>query len=367
MRRIIFALTIILALASKNGVADSRAPIKIGALFSLSSWGAQGGQSELNGAMLAAEDVNAKGGVNGRPLELVVEDNHSELKDSAAGFRKLISVDNVPAVIGPNWVEFIDVVAPLAASEKVPVVTPSGYKDRHIKPDPWVFVLWPPPSVATKLLADTIFKHNITKVSGLISENAYYQSMFSSLRPQLESRGIIVVDTLSFAPGTLDYRSALLRLSKNGSQGVISFLLETGEFAAFLKQRREQKFALPLFGANTIPFDPIVQKDLGLANGLIYFDYIALGTPDFFRRYEERFKSSPGVGSAKAYDGLLLIAESMKECGLERPNIRECLRRAKLDGVSGHIEFDQRGVLVDSTPNAKLFEVVGGKIMELGA
>jgi branched-chain amino acid transport system substrate-binding protein len=342
--------------------AENQQPIRIGALFSLSGWGAQGGQAELNGAILAVEDSNARNGVGGRPLELVIEDNHSDLRASVTGFKKLAGIQAVPAIIGPNWAEFADVVAPLAAADGVSLITPSGNRNSFLKTDPWVFVLWPAASRATKLLADSIADQGFRSVSVVISENAYYRELLLALRPQLEERGISIVEELSFAPGSMDYRSAIVRLHKNRSQAVVAFLLESGEFAAFLKQRRELKFEAPLFGANTIPFDPIVQKDLSLANGLTYFDFIALGTPDFLKRYQERFKEPAGFASAKAYDAVQLLAKAISECGVERAGVRACLRRARHQGISGIIEFDEQGVIKDLTPNAKLFSVRNGAV-----
>lgn len=152
-------------------------------------------------------------------------------------------------------------------------------------------------------------------------------------------------------------------MTNGDAEGGISLLLESGEFAAFLKQRKTQRLTLPIFAANTIPFDLEVQRDLSLADGVTYFDYITSGTPDFFKRYEERFKSAPGVGSAKAYDAIYLISEAMKKCGVERSQVRECLLKTKLSGVSGSIEFDSQGVLTDLTSNAKLLAVVNGKVV----
>jgi ABC-type branched-subunit amino acid transport system substrate-binding protein len=227
-----------------------------------------------------------------------------------------------------------------------------------------VFILWPPPSSATRLLADAIAEGGFKKVSAIISDNTYYKSLFAALRPELEARGIVVADELSFAPGVMDYRSAIVRITKSKSEAVITFLQESGEFASFLRQRKELGFTVPLFGANTIPFDPIVQKNLTLANGFTYFDYITLGTPEFLKRYELRFKGPAGLGSAKAYDGVHLIANAIKDCGFERSQIRECLRKASLRGVSGGIDFDSTGVINDRQVNAKLLVVRDGKIVD---
>jgi branched-chain amino acid transport system substrate-binding protein len=352
----------LLAVIPHIAIAQDQGEIKIGGLFSLSSWAAEGGKQELNSAVLAVEDINANGGINGRRIKLVVEDNGSDLKQTVSAFRKLEALDKVSAIIGPNWAEFVAIAAPLAAAKRIPILTPSGYHENNSRAEPWTFVLWPSPSNAAGLLVDEMVRREISKVSVLLSENTYYQSVWRALESKLTERGILVVDKMSFAPGLADYRSAIQRVSAGPSQAVIPLLLESGELAAFLKQRQEQKLALPLFGANTIPFDPIVGRDLALANGLTYFDYIVLGSDDFISRYRERFKSEPGFASAKAYDAVYLIANAIKECGLERQMIRTCLQRARFDGISGHVEFNDRGLIVAPQLNSKLFSVVDGKL-----
>jgi len=362
-RSVILYFLISLLLVAPTLSADDK-PISIGALFSLSSWGAEGGQAELNGTVMAIEEINLQGGVNGRPLRLIIEDNNSDLRASVSAFRKLMSVDRVPLVLGPNWAEFVDVVAPLASANQVPVITASGYKERQLRKDPWVFVLWPPPAVATKVLADEIIRKEIRKVSVLVSENAYYEGLLSALRTQFEAGGVEIVEEMNFAPGTSDFRAAISRVSRNSSDAVLPFLMESGELGAFLRQRLEMNMTLPLYGPNTLALDRVVQEDLSLANGLVYFDYVSPGGEEFAAKYRKKFNEEPGFGSAKAYDGTFLAAEALKKCGEERACIRDFLRKVKHDGVSGIVEFDERGVIRDTSANTRLFTVVEGEIME---
>lgn len=339
--------------------------IKIGALFSLSGWGAWGGTSELNGIQMALEEVNAKRIAPATKFKLVVEDNRSDLRASVDAFKKLTSVDKVPVVIGPNWSEFVDVVAPLASNMHVPVISPSGYKQKHLKADPWVFVLWPPPSVATRGLAEYIAKQGHKEISVLISENSYYQGILDAMRPQLESKGIKILDVFNFPPQQTDYRTIIAKLSSSSTDAVLTLLLESGEFAAFLRQRRELKLDLPLYAANTIPFDQIVQKNLNLAEGIVYFDYLTPGTESFKQKYRDRFKSEPGFASAKAYDAMHLLAQLIDKCGATPKQIRNCLKTAKFSGISGEISFSDKGLITDSSANTYLLSVKNSQIVKL--
>jgi branched-chain amino acid transport system substrate-binding protein len=142
--------------------------------------------------------------------------------------------------------------------------------------------------------------------------------------------------------------------------------VESGDFATFLRQRLALRISLPLYGANTLPFDKEIQRDLAPAEGLVYFDYFAGGGEDFARKYRERFGSEPGFASAKAYDAVFMIANAMERCGVERHQIRACLHSIDYRGASGRIQFSKAGILEDSTPNTTLFEVRNGKVVALG-
>ena len=370
--RSLFPLSLVFAAALFSVAVPAHSeskPVKIGAVFSLSGWGAGGGTPELNGALLAMEDLGTEKFLDGDKAEikLEVEDNRSDLRATADAFRKLTSVSGAPIVIGPNWSEFIDVVAPLAVASKVPVLTASGYKEQQVRPDPWVFVLWPPPAVATKTLASYIAAQGKRRIQVLVNENAYMRGVLDAIKPQLEASGVSIVEVSSFNPGHTDYRSVIAKLIRSDTDGVLALLLESGEFAAFMRQRLELKLALPIYAANTLPFDAIVQKELKLAEGLVYFDYNTPGGAAFAARYRTRFKAEPGFGTAKAYDAVMIAVRALHAAGTNPGKIREFLRTVKHDGLSGEISFDEHGVIRNDAANTHLVRVSGGALVPLSA
>ena len=116
-------LSLIALLITGTQSLAAEPPIKIGALFALSGWAAIGGRSELNATTMAIDEINAAGGVLGRPIELVVEDNRSDLRATVSAVIKLKNIDSVPVIFGPNWAEFADVAAPVFESSKVIMLT----------------------------------------------------------------------------------------------------------------------------------------------------------------------------------------------------------------------------------------------------
>lgn len=337
-------------------------PIDIGAIFSLSSWGADGGSSELNGARMAQDDINAAGGIGGRELRLIVEDNRSDLKASVSAFKKLVSVDKVPVLIGPNWTEFTEVVAPLAEDHRIPMITPSGYRKNVISSRAFVFSLWPPPNVATAPLSDYILRKGNKKIAVLISENAYYEGLLHAIQEQLHQ---IELKIMRFNEGTLDYRSHITRLKSSDIDAVLALLMESGDLSSFFRQAKQLKLKFPIYAANGIPFSEAIKSDPEIANGVIYFDYKVPGKDSFRKRYEKRFSQKPGFASAQAYDALYIIKKAIEDCGLEPEKIKECIKNTSMTGQTGKIVFDEGGVIKGALQNSYLLQVVDGEFKKM--
>jgi branched-chain amino acid transport system substrate-binding protein len=361
---IISALFLCLA-AAQFSPAKAEDVIRIGAIFSASGWGADGGTSELDGALLAQADINARGGIGGQRLELLVEDNQSDLKDTASAFKKLVSVQKVPAMIGPNWAEFVEIAAPLAQQHQIPMLSPSGYKDGLFTGKDFIFTLWPPHATATKPLSDYLIAQKYKAITVLLSENAYLEGVMEAVQAQLQGSPAKIRTIMRFIPGQKDFKSTLAKIKQSGSDAVLALLLENGDLSNFFKQTREIMLNLPLYSANGPAFDEIIHKDPAIAEGVIYFDYLVPGGAEFLKRFQEKFQRLPGFASAKAYDAVCLIKQAIETCGAAPSQIKDCLKKIHYQGLSGEIEFDANGVIRSSKPNTYLIRIRDGKLEKL--
>ncbi len=360
-------MMLLLTFGLQLSVAHCEEPIRIGAIFSTSGYGADG-IAELNGALLAQEDINAAGGIGGRKLEILVEDNHSDSHTTSTAFHKLVAINKVPVVIGPNWASFTEIAAPLAEQRKVPLITPSGYRKGMIRTREYAFTLWPPHSVATKPLSDYIAQQKHRKIVALVSPNAYYEGILDAIKEQLGEKGILLDPILRFDAGSLDYRSTISKLKKTkDNEAILALLLDTGEFSSFLKQSKQQGLSLPIYSANIIPFSAAIQKNPSIAEGVIYFDYVIPGTDEFRNRFRARFKQEPNFASAQAYDSVYLVKKAIEKCGAKSEEILTCLKISNHRGVSGQIKFDEGGVIINAAQNTFLMQVQNGKFTKLDA
>ncbi|MFN5170195.1 MAG: ABC transporter substrate-binding protein [Cyclobacteriaceae bacterium] len=343
-------------------VADADDQLKIGAVFSLSSWGAEGGTAELNGLRLAQEDINKAGGIGGKKVEIVVEDNRSDLKATASAIRKVIDIDGVVAIVGPNWAEFTEVAAPISEGAKVTLISPTGYKEGLFEGKRFAFTLWQPHHVATTPLSEVFRTRGYRNVEVLLSENAYLEGILNGVQANLRGTNVSVSEAHRFAAGQKDYRSIITRLKAKRPDAVLVLLLENSDLSPFLVQAKQLKLGLPLYTANGVAFDAELLANPAIAEGMTYFDYLTPGGEQFLNRYRERYGREAGFGSARAYDALFLLKDAITRCGARRDLIRNCVSDASYGGLSGLISFDNSGVIKTKEPNTYLAEIRDGKV-----
>lgn len=335
-------------------------PIKIGAIFSLTGYGAVAGQSELDAIQMAVSDINATGGIGGRHLEMVVEDNQSSLKGTISAFQKLHSLHHVPVILGPNWAEFSEVVAPLADQNEIVMLTASGYTETLTKDRRFVFTTLPKFEVHVKPITDALIKRHPKKIALITTSNTYFESISKALRNTLSQAGLELSYELSVAPGNTDYRSMLLKLKNDGVDAIVPFLQEGGELASFFKQRKELNIQAKIF-THDIVFDEVLSKRPELAEGASFFRYMPDAPQEFLDRYRKEYKREPMVNVPKAYDNVFLIKDAILKCGLAGEQIRQCLLQADYSGRSGRIRFTSSGNVLGMENLTKLYQVKNGE------
>lgn len=149
--------------------------------------------------------------------------------------------------------------------------------------------------------------------------------------------------------------------------GVVDFLLEGGPSLAFLKQQYELKLNLPIFAFNSVPFDTELQQNLSWGNGMVYFDQILPGSPEFKDRFKARFGRSVGMSSAQAYDAVYIIKAAIERClsagkSDRGADLRDCVAATNYQGQSGKIDFGPSGAITSHADTTYLMQIKDGKI-----
>ena len=299
-------LTLALALAGAAQAAD----IKIGVAEALSGGAAQYGQSIRNGFQLAADEINAAGGVNGSPLALVIEDEQGKKEEAINAFKKLIFQDKVLMLFGPTLSNSAQAADPIAQSAKVVVFGTSNTADGITSIGDRVFRnSVTEADVLPITIATVVKKANLKKVAVLYgNDDVFTKSGYDNFKKALEAQKVAVTTTETFAKGDVDFKAQLTKIkATNPDAIVLSALLAEG--APIMVQARQLGLTMPFIGGNGMNSVKVFDLAKGAADGLWIgspwsIENQAKENAAFIVAYTRKYKSAPDQFAAQAYDAM---------------------------------------------------------------
>ena len=238
------------ALAVLAGLAQA-ADIKLGVAEALSGGAAQYGQSIRNGFQLAADEINAAGGIQGNKLVLVVEDEQGKKEEAINAFKKLIFQDKVLMLFGPTLSNSAQAADPIAQAAKVVVFGTSNTADGITSIGDHVFRnSVTEADVLPVTLSTAVKKLGIKKVAVLYgNDDVFTKSGYDNFKKALEAQKIAVTTTETFAKGDVDFKAQLTKIkASNPDALVLSALIAEG--APIMVQARQLGLNVPVIGGN---------------------------------------------------------------------------------------------------------------------
>jgi branched-chain amino acid transport system substrate-binding protein len=354
------ALALAIAAPPTGWTAD---PFVIGINTTLSGPGGPYGLHYKMGAELARDEINAAGGINGSPLELVIDDNKLSPTEAVTIAKKTLPKAHA-TIVGMSGSAFLAVM-PVAGELKVPMVASAlGTIALTEGKNPWVFRLSGNDRVAGRCAADYMVDQLKKKKVAIIHDsNDYGVGGMSSIKARLKHHGLEPVAVESFNTGELDFSPHALRIKTSGADGVIIWAYQK-EAALILKKMHQVGYPGQLMLGSAVDTDAFAELAGADAHDVPYSIYIRFGDPKdqrmqaFIKKFQERFKTPPDLYSMGTYDSEVLLAQAFRKAGPDREKIRDTLRTMKFDGVAGHVEFDERG---DSIRNSYIMKWVHDK------
>jgi branched-chain amino acid transport system substrate-binding protein len=327
-------------------VEEEEGPIKIGVLGPMTGDVANIGQNALRAAELAVEEVNEEGGINGRMLELIVEDGMCNPKDATNGANKLVNMDEVPFILGGFCSSETLAAAPIAEGKTVLISPGSSSPDITTAGD-YIFRDYPSDSFAGKVAAEFAFeKFGARKAAVMYCLSDYCVGVGKTFTESFEALGGTVVAEEPFEQSSKDLRTELTKV-KNAEPDMIYFVGYTDSSVTVLTQIKELGIEVPFLGGDAMD-DPKIYQEVGeAAEGIIYMIPFAPLTEEFkASMLEKTGKPDITIGVPQAYDAIHIIADVMKEVGTDPEDIKNELYNVKdYEGVSGTITFDENGDL----------------------
>ena len=324
--------------------------IKIGEYASLTGTEATFGQSSHNGTQLAIDDLNAAGGVLGKKLKLLTEDDQSKAGEPATVVRKLITRDNVVAVLGEVASGRSLEAAPICQQNKIPMISPSSTNPRVTEVGDYIFRICFLDSFQGAVLAR--FAKEVLKaqkVAVLTDVRAPYSvGLAQYFKEPFSSGGGNIVADLRFSGGDKDFNAQLTAIKAANPDAVFvpGYYTEAGLICL---QARRLGINVPIFGGDGWESPKLIEIGGKAAEGTYYSTHYSPEdqTPlvqDFVRKYRERHKETPDAMAALGYDSAKILADAMKRAGsTEGPKVREALATTKgFVGITGKIDIDAK-------------------------
>lgn len=250
------------------GVAQA-ADIRLGVAEALSGGAAQYGQSIRNGFQLAADEINAAGGINGSKLVLVVEDEQGKKEEAINAFKKLIFQDRVLMLFGPTLSNSAQAADPIAQAAKTVVFGTSNTADGITAIGDHVFRnSVTEADVLPVTLSTAVKKLGIRKVAVLYgNDDVFTKSGYDNFKKALEAQKIAVTTTETFAKGDVDFKAQLTKIKASAPDAlVLSALIAEG--APIMVQARQLGLNLPVIGGNGMNSVKVFDLAKGASDGL---------------------------------------------------------------------------------------------------
>ena len=370
--KLLIVLTLILSLAflgcppktESTGASGSDATggeILVGEYGSLTGAEATFGQSTHNAIMLAVDEINAAGGVAGRKIKVLTEDDQSKAEEAANAVTKLISQNQVVAVLGEVASSNSLAAAPICQSNKVPMITPSSTNPTVTEKGDYIFRMCFLDSYQGQSMARYIAQDLKMKNAAVLIDNKsdYSTGLAKFFSDAFVAAGGKIVATQSYAKGDSDFRAQLTAIKAARPEVIFvpGYYNDIGQIAI---QARDLGMQMPLAGGDGWESPKLIEIGGKALEGCFYSNHYFAADPapqvrDFVQKYKDRYGATPDALAALAYDTARVLADAIKRAGkTDGPSLRDAIAATKgFQGVTGTINLGP-----DRNPQGKKLVIV---------
>ena len=337
---------------------------KVGAIFAVTGPAAWLGTPERNTAKMIEEQVNMAGGINGHPLEIIIEDTVGDATRTVTAAKKLITKDNVLAIVGPSRSGTSMAVIPIVEEAKVPLISCAAAESIVVPVKSWVFKTPQKDSDATVRIYEYMNEQGISKIAIITPTSGFGDQGRKQLKKFAPEFGIEIVADETYGPKDTDMTAQLTKIKATEAQAVVNWSIVPGQVIV-AKNMRQLGMKIPLFQSHGFGNIKYAQTAGEAGEGIIFpcGRLLAVDTlPDehpqkevlakYKKEYEAKFGEDVSTFGGHAWDGLWLIIAALREVGPDREKIRNYLENTKnFVGTGGIFNFspeDHNGLTKDA-------------------
>ena len=349
------AFAVVLPAALSTPALAQGEPFRIGTILSVTGPGAFLGDHMRRGMELAIEEINAKGGINGRKIEWVFYDAETQASKAVTSVRRLIEQDKVDMIVGGGNASGLALaMVPIVEKAEVPFISTEGAMSivNPVSARKWTFKSTIDDDQILERAADSFAKRGITSIALLHDSTGFGQSAKEQMEKVAPRRGLKVVYE-SFNPADTDLTAQITRIRASDAKAVICWtIVPTG--VVFLKQARQlglgDRVLMHSYGfvddrsmkqaeGAAIGID-LMSVKFPVGNDLAASDPVKQRIADLTTRYLKRYNQAPNQFVAQTYDAIYIAAEALKAGGKDKAKVRAALEGIRnFPGVGGNFNF----------------------------
>jgi branched-chain amino acid transport system substrate-binding protein len=332
------------------GSANAADEVVVGAVTPLSGKLAVYGEGFQQAMLLALEEVNAAGGINGKPMKILYEDNNSTAKDSVSAIQKLITVHKLPVIFGPAASSNFLAVCPIAQENKTILIAAQSAAAEISKAGDYVFRVFPSDELQGKGASDLAVSLGYKEVVLTYINNDWGVGLGNVFKQEFLKAGGKILDEFTHDEGKTDYRSEILRVKKYAPKAAVN-LTYIKEGATMLKQGYETGLGVQWLMGSASKSPKLVELAGETAEGVIgTYPTFSQETPQYKHFKEAWDKKYPGksipIFGEYNYDMVHMTAKALNAA---KTGSTEDIRNALIEvskgymGVTGDKTFDENG------------------------
>lgn len=336
----------------KNGQSSNNdnGPIKVGVYGDLTGNTASFGQSTKNGIQLAADEINAQGGINGRKVELIVEDDQGKPEQAKTVATKLITQDKVHALLGEVASTNSLAAAPVSQENKIPMITPSSTNPKVTQTGDYIFrvcFIDPFQGAVMAKFASSELKAKTAAIFGDAGSD-YSKGLTEFFEKEFAKSGGKVVTKQSYTVNDPDFKGQLTNI-RSSNPDVLYVPGYYGQVGIIAKQSRELGMNIPILGGDGWDSPDIWKLGGDALKNSYLSNHYSVDDPSpaiqkFVAAYKAKFNgTSPDALAALAYDAMNILADSIKRAGTtEGSKLRDAIAQTtNFAGVTGSITINK--------------------------
>jgi len=335
-----------------SGAFAEEEPYRIGAIFAVTGPASWLGEPQKTTVKMLEEQINAAGGINGRKIEVIIEDNLGAEDKTVLAFKKLVKRHKVVAIIGPSRSGCTMAIKPLAKRFKVPVVACAAAAAIVNPVNPWVFKTAQNDADAARSIFDKARQLGIKRMAIMSSTDGFGAAGRGQLKTIAPDYDISIVADETYGPKDTDMTAQLTKIKGTNAQAIINWSIVPAQ-TTVLRNRTQLGMTIPFFQSHGFGNINYARSAGASADGVLFPQgrILAVDTvaddhaqkpviARYKKDYEAQAKTDVSAFGGYAHDSLMLVVDAIKAVGADRAKIREYIENRKnFVGVSGVFNF----------------------------